>query len=226
MLSGLSEHLNDDPEWAYQRFDQAAFGFAVVAPLIMWIADVINNGATWPRASISAYHSLLPAGAFFMPLTFSIVMFIVNGWLIKGHRIHILMGVYGLGVLLFDEKDATLPLHYFFAVYFFFVGAFLEVARHDSPDGWSPGMWLLMAPIMPFWLIARHWRELMTKWPFALAIILPFPALLLIGQFWPWLEERWLFFAEWIALCVLVTQYLRDARTHATVGVENAAVAA
>lgn len=226
MFGGLSEQITSDSRWQYQRFDQAAFAFAVVAPLIMWLADVINNGATWPRGSISAYHDLLPAGAFFMPLTFSIVMFIVNGWLIEGHRIHILMGVYGLGVLLFDEKDATLPVHYFFAVYFFFVGAFLEVARHDSPDEWGPGKWLLMAPVMPFWLIVRHADELMTRWRSALAIVVPFPVLLLVGQAWPWLGERWLFFAEWVALCALVTQYLRDAKSHATVGVENAHLAA
>lgn len=226
MFEGIGQHINSDPDWAYQRFDQAAFGFSVFAPLIMWIADVVNNGVTWPRESISNYHDLQPAGAFFMPLTFAIAMFIVNGWLIKGHRIHIMMGVYGLGVLLFDEKDATLPLHYAFAVYFFFVGAFLEVARHDSPDEWSPGMWLVMAPALPFWLIFRHWRELMKHWPAFLWIVLPFPALLLLGQAWPWLGERWLYFAEWIALCALVTQYLRDARTHATHGVENAATAA
>jgi len=221
MFGGIENHISSDPEWEYQRFDQAAFAFAVVAPLIMWIADVINNGVTWPRASISGYHTLLPAGAFFMPLTFAVVMFIVNGVLIKGHRIHILMGLYGLGVLLFDEKDATLPVHYFFAIYFFFVGAFLELARHDSPDDWSPAMWLVMAPIMPFWLIVRHYDELMTRWRPALAIILPFPLFLLIGQFWPWMEERWLFFAEWVALCALVTQYLADAKTHARDATEH-----
>lgn len=225
VLAGISDQIADDPDWAYQRFDQAAFGLCVFAPLIMWLADVINNGVRWPRGSISAYHDLLPAGAFFIPLTVAVVLFIVNGWLIPGHRIHILMGLYALGVLLFDEKDATKPVHFFFAISFFFVGAFLELARHDSPDEWGPGTWVLMAPILPLWLLVRHADGLVSKWRSAVAILLPFPLIWLLGQVWPWLDERWLFFAEWAALIALITQYLRDVQAHAfddhITGVEN-----
>jgi len=224
MFRGVSNQIHNDPKWEYQRFDQAAVALCVLAPLVMWLADAINNGESSPRPSISAYHSLLPAGAFFIPLTIAVVLFVVNGWLIPGHRVHVVMGAYLLGVLLFDEADATQPIHFFFAVSFFFVGAFLELARHDSPDEWGPGMWMLMAPILPLWLVARHYDELPRMWKSALAIGAPFALFWIFGRVSPWFDERWLFFAEWTALTALVIQYLRDAKHHAEV--ENGAIAA
>ncbi len=220
MLGGLLEHLGDqlrdDDRWQYQRFDQAAVALCVLAPAIMWIAEAVNDPEVmWPRFSISTYHDLLPAGAFFIPLTVAVVLFIVNGWLIQGHRVHVIMGLYLLGVLIFDEKDATLPLHYLFAGYFFFVGAFLDAARHNSPDDWSPRKWVLMAPILPGFLLVRHHHDMRRLWKPALAIVLPFPALWFVGVIWPWMGERWLFFGEWLSLTALVGQYLLDAMSHA-----------
>lgn len=216
LLEHLKDQLRDDERWEYQRFDQIAVALCVLAPAIMWIADAIHlRSALAPRFSISDYHNLVPPGAFFMPLTVAVVLFIVNGWLIHGHRVHVVMGLYLLGVLIFDEKDATLALHYIFAVYFFFVGAFLDAARHNSPDDWSPRKWVLMAPVLPFFLLARHHDEMRGLWRPALAIIVPFPAIWLLGLTSTWLGDRWLFFAEWVALTVLVIQYLRDAMSHA-----------
>lgn len=119
------------------------------------------------------------------------------------------------GVLLFDAANRTKPIHYVFAGYFFFVGAFLDAARHDSPDEWGPKKWFLMAPVLPIWLVARDHHEMRGLWKPALAIALPFPALWLAGLGSDWLGERWLFFAEWVALIALVNQYLRDAMSHA-----------
>jgi hypothetical protein len=86
-------------------------------------------------------------------------------------------------------------------------------------------MWLVMAPVLPMWLLVKHFSDVARLWRPALAIALPFPIVWLIGTIWPWLGDRWLFFAEWVALSALVIQYLRDAKTHAddphVCGVEN-----
>ena len=85
--------LNNDPDWEYQSFDFTASAACVCAPAIMWITEMVDRGELLaPRNSISSYHDVLTAGAFFVPLTIAVMLFVVNGWIYAGHRIHVAMG--------------------------------------------------------------------------------------------------------------------------------------
>lgn len=209
--------LKNDPDWEYQSFDFTASAACVCAPAIMWITEMVDRGELLaPRNSISSYHDVLTAGAFFVPLTIAVMLFVVNGWIYAGHRIHVAMGAYLLGVIVFDHVGRTRPLHFVFAGAFFVVGAFLEAVRDDDVPNWSPRKWMLMAPILPGWILLARWNRVKQQAWRAGGILLPFAALGLLA--WAgggWIGERWLFFAEWIALSVLVLNYLRDARNHA-----------
>jgi hypothetical protein len=216
--------LNSDPDWEYQSLDVTAVAACVFAPAIMWVADMIDRAELLaPRRSISSYHDVLTAGAFFIPLSIAVMLFVVNGWIYAGHRIHVAMGAYLLGVIVFDHVGRTLPLHFAFAGAFFVVGAFLEAVRDDDVPNWSPRKWILMAPILPGWILLARWTRVKEQAGRAGAILLPFVAFGLVA--WGiggWIGDRWLFFAEWFALTVLVSNYLRDARIHAH---KNAAMA-
>jgi len=216
-LMEASAFLNKDPDWEYQSFDVTAVAACVFAPAIMWIAEMIDRAELLaPRQSISSYHDVLTAGAFFIPLTVAVMLFVVNGWIFAGHRIHVAMGAYLLGVIVFDHVGRTRPVHFFFAGAFFIVGAFLEAVRDDDVPNWSPRKWILMTPILPAWILFSRWSRVKQQAWRAGAIMLPFVALALLA--WVlggWIGDRWLFFAEWIALTVLVLNYLRDARSHA-----------
>ena len=211
------EFLNNAPDWEYQSFDVVAVAACVFAPAIMWIAEMIDRVELLaPRESISSYHDILTAGAFFIPLTVAVMLFVVNGWIYAGHRIHVAMGAYLLGVIVFDHVGRTRPLHFIFAGAFFVVGALLEAVRDDDVPKWSPRKWMLMAPILPGWVLFSRWPRVKQQVWRGGAILLPFVVLALVA--WAlggWIGERWLFFAEWIALIVLVANYLRDARNHA-----------
>lgn len=210
--------VEPDPEWEYQRFDLTAVAACILAPAIMWVAEMAELGeAISPRGSISAYHDVVPPGAFFIPLTVAVMLFVVNGWLVAGHRIHMVMGAYLLGVILFDHDGRTMALHFAFAGYFFVTGAFLDAARDGQWPAWSPERWLVMGPVLPFWLVTRRWSRVRSLWHRAAAILAPFlllGAVVLVAD-WTWLDDHWLFIAEWIALTVVVVQYLTDARRHA-----------
>jgi len=212
----LREYLTNDDKWEYQSFDVTAVGACVLAPAIMWVAEMIKWEHTGsPRGSISAYHSMLPAGAFFIPLTVAVMLFVVNGWLYRGHRIHVAMSAFLLGVILFDHDGASAAAHFTFAGYFFVVGAFLEAARDSKLPQWAPWRWIAMAPILPFWLLVKRRDEILRLWQRAVEIALPFAILWLLSLAGGWLEDHWLFIAEWVALAVLVIHYLGDARGHA-----------
>jgi hypothetical protein len=212
-----SAFLNSDPDWEYQSLDVTAVAACVSAPAIMWITEMVDRvELVAPRDSISSYHDVLTAGAFFIPLTIAVMLFVVNGWIYAGHRIHVVMGAYLLGVIVFDHVGRTRPLHFVFAGAFFVVGAFLEAVRDGDVPNWSPRKWMLMAPILPGWILLSRWTRVKQQAGRAGAILLPFVALgLLAWAVGGWIGERWLFFAEWIALTVLVLNYLRDARNHA-----------
>lgn len=209
--------LNNDPDWEYQSFDVVAVAACIFAPAIMWVAEIVHRSDLLaPRDSISSYHDVLPAGAFYIPLTVAVMLFVVNGWMYAGHRIHVAMGAYLLGVIVFDHVGATRPVHFVFAGAFFIVGAFLETVRDADVPTWSPARWILMTPILPGWILFSRWTRVKQQAWRAGAILLPFVALGLVA--WAiggWIGDRWLFFAEWIALTVLVLNYLRDARSHA-----------
>ena len=175
--------LNNDPKWEYQSFDVAAVAACVSAPAIMWIAEMTDRGElVAPRESISSYHDVLTAGAFFIPLTVAVMLFVVNGWIYAGHRIHVAMGVYLLGVIVFDHVGRTRPLHFVFAGAFFVVGAFLETVRDDDVPNWSPLKWILMAPILPGWILFSRWSQVKQQGRRAGAILLPFAVFALLAR--------------------------------------------
>ncbi|MFT4865832.1 MAG: hypothetical protein ACI8RE_002026 [Ilumatobacter sp.] len=209
--------LYNDPEWEYQSFDVVAVAACVFAPALMWIAEMTDRGELLaPRESISSYHDVLTAGAFFIPLTVAVMLFVVNGWIYAGHRVHVAMGVYLLGVIVFDHVGRTRPLHFVFAGAFFVVGAFLEAVRDSDVPDWSPLKWILMAPILPGWILFSRWSRVKQQGRRAGAILLPFAVFALLARVGGgWIGDCWLFFAEWIALAVLVIHYLCDARSHA-----------
>ena len=214
----MSTQLHRVDAWKYQRFDQSLALLCILAPAVMVIAEAINDNQQTPaRGSISAYHAMLPAGAFFIPLTIAVMLFIMNGWLVPGHRVHVIMGFYLLGVLLFDHDDLTVWLHFGFAGYFFLTGSLLEIVRHDSDETWGPGKWFAMSLVLPFWLLFGNIREAWTRRSRVAWVILPFPIVYGFGRLvGGWIEVRWLFLAEWIALTAVVMQYVADAQRHAT----------
>lgn len=209
--------LKNDPAWEYQTFDVVAVAACVFAPAIMWAAELWWLGdLSWPRGSISSYHDVTPAGSFYIPLTVAVMLFVVNGWIEEGHRIHVVMGALLLGVIVFDHDGATAVAHFAFAVYFFLVGAFLEAVRDSKLPSWKPWTWVLMIPILPFWLLVNRGGEIVTLWRRAAEIIAPFAALgAAAAIFDGWIDDHWLFIAEWIALTVLVVHYLADVQRHA-----------
>ena len=212
-----SELLSNDPNWKYQTFDVTAVGACIAAPAIMWIAEMVRLGE-WlsPRGSVSDYHDVLPPGAFFVPLTIAVMLFVVNGWIYAGHRVHVVMAAYLLGVVLFDHDGRTVTLHFGFAGLFFVVGAFLETIRDNDVPDWSPVKWLVMSPVLPIWIALNRWTQVKQNMGRAALILAPFVVLPLVAVLVRgWFGDRWLFFAEWIALTVLVVNYLRDASRHA-----------
>ncbi len=217
--------LKNEPSWQYQSFDVTAVGACIVAPLIMWIAEMGHVGETLSsRGSISAYHDMAPAGAFFIPLTAAVMLFVVNGWIYRGHRVHVLMGAYLLGVIVFDHIGRTAVLHFAFAGLFFVVGAFLETMRDTDVPKWPPLGWLCMAPVLPVWMVLNRWTLVKRNLGRAAVILAPFAVFSLVAfVFGGWIGDRWLFFAEWVALTILVINYLRDAQAHAVADALRAA---
>lgn len=212
-----SGFLTNDNQWRYQSFDVTAVAACILAPAIMWIAEMVKLGdLAPPRDSISSYHDVVPASAFYIPLTIAVMLFLVNGWLYPGHRIHVVMSAFLLGVIVFDHDGGTAPAHFTFAVYFFVVGAFLEAARDRRVPDWTPFQWFAMAPILPFWLVSERTEEVRLLWNRAAEIILPF---VVLGGASLFIEGPgaavWLFVAEWISLAILVVHYLADAKRHA-----------
>jgi len=210
----LQRQATKQDNWEYQRLDQTAAAACAFAPAIMWVAEMVHlREWGWFRGSISSYHDVVPPGAFFIPLTVAVMIFITNGVVVENHQVHVMMGLYLLGVILFDHDGATTIPHFFFAGYFFVTASLLDLTRDDEIN-WSWRRWLGEWLTLPWVLLWSNVKDFRAQWPRVAVVLLPFIVLGGIAWLVPDFRERWLFIAEWLALIAVVAQYLAHAADH------------
>lgn len=128
----------------------------VLTPALLIVAD---EGSV--RDSISAYYDVIPAWAFYVPLTAGAMLFFVNGILRHAHVYNIVLGLALLGVILFDHEGKTEIFHVVFAVAFF-GGNFAVMAFFSTnKPGWLKILLALgVAAAAALWpLTSLFWAE-------------------------------------------------------------------
>ena len=124
--------IGDSVPWLGRllRLEVVLAGVCAATPWLLVEAD----DAGGVRGSISAYHDMTTAMAFYAPLTAAAVLFIVNGEIKEESRYNTVLGVLLFGVLLFDHDGSTRVVHGAAAIGFF-VGAVVAMvfwSRLDS----------------------------------------------------------------------------------------------
>lgn len=114
-VRALSDELR-----GFARLEQFLGGSLLLAPAVMIAVD---TGPQAVRDSISAYHDVGHPPAFYVPLTIGAMLFLVNATLRRAHIYNALLGVALLGLIIFDNEEATW-VHGSFAGAFF-AGNFL-----------------------------------------------------------------------------------------------------
>jgi hypothetical protein len=136
--------------------------WCVLIPAVLVAAD----GST--RKSISAYHDIADARAFYVPLTIAAMMFIVNGVVNRGHFYNTALGVALFAVIVFDVTTARVP-HYLGAGAFF-VGNVLVIFGSDVSNRFKSFYGACLAVAFVLWLRVDAFTTFWAEW-LALLII-------------------------------------------------------
>jgi hypothetical protein len=100
----------------FATFERVLGMLLVLTPALLIAVDAGPDGI---RQSISAYHDVGVAPAFYVPLTVGAMLFLVNGIMRSAHVYNVALGVALLGVVIFDHDGGSEPLHVVSAVTFF-----------------------------------------------------------------------------------------------------------
>lgn len=153
--------LNTPEITAIRRFttlERVLAAGCVAIPLLLILFD------SWTvRESISAYYSMDEAQWFYVPLTIAALLFVVNGVIKNQHAYNTWLGVFLLGVVMFNTDDVAL-VHMVFASAFFGgnVLVILFLARGvQTRVKWAFGAAIViaMAAIFAFDWFTLFWAE-------------------------------------------------------------------
>jgi hypothetical protein len=114
----------------FTRFEQVLAGVCALIPLVM-----IGFNDWDIRNSISAFYSMLPAWAFYVPLTVAAMLFVVNGVVREKHFYNTILGIALFAIILFDHQGSISKIVHYVAVGIFFAGNALVILRARA-DWW------------------------------------------------------------------------------------------
>jgi hypothetical protein len=146
----------------YALFERVLAVLCLLIPAVLIAAD----GST--RDSISAYHDMIDARAFYVPLTIAAMMFVVNGVVNRGHFYNTALGVALFAVIIFDMTTARVP-HYAGAG-IFFAGNVLVIFGSEVSNRFKSLYGASLAVAVVFWLRLDAFTTFWAEW-LALLII-------------------------------------------------------
>ena len=123
--------------------------FLLIAPAVIWLVDDPSD----PRGSISAYHDMVEAQWFYVPLTVVAMLFVVNGLVRKAHEYNVALGGALVGLILLNHDGGTSDAHDVFT-FLFFVGNVVVVLTL-SEIKWSVLKPAILATMLVVWISNR-----------------------------------------------------------------------